>query len=246
MAMRRSFVVISALLVILIAAGPAGAVGRTRADSTRAYCSRLVTMLQHLAGSEKSARTPATRRAVLAVVHQAPAKVAKPATTLGQSLVKLIDHGPKAVHAAEKRRAGKAGDALIAWGTTHCPAVERMVMERRAAALDRRAQSALRNGLTNAKGIYTDTDSYVASNAATLNEAEPSLHFRAVPADPTDPASVSVHVVDATRIVMAAGTGTTCFYIRDDATGPGTEFAQAPGAACDASAPPAVFTIRWK
>jgi hypothetical protein len=245
--MRRSFVAISALLLVtLVPGGVAGAVGRPHADGTRAYCGRLVTMLQHLGGSETSARTPATRRAVVAVIHQAPAKVAKSATTLGQSLLKLIDHGPKSVHAAEKRRATKAGDALIVWGTTHCPAVRRKVEERRAAAVDRLAQSNLRNGLTNAKGMYTDTDSYTSVTPALLGEAEPSLHWVSGPADPTDPKAVSVHVVDGGRIVMAAGTGTTCFYIRDDAMGPGTEFAQAPGAACDASAPPAVFTIRWK
>jgi hypothetical protein len=245
--MRRSLVAAcAALLLVLVAAGPAGAVGRSRSDGTHAYCGRLVTMLKFLSGSEQSARTPATRRAVVAVIHGAPAKVAKPAGTLGQSLLKLIDHGPKSVHAAEQRRATKAGDTLIVWGTTHCPAVRRKVVERRAASQDLRAQSALRNGLTNAKGIYTDNDSYVAADAAALNEAEPSLHFLDGPTDPTDPTAVSVHVADAAHIVMAAGTGVTCFYIRDDAMAAGTEFAQAPGSACNAATPPAVFTIRWR
>ena len=48
----------------------------------------------------------------------------------------------------------------------------------------RQAQSNLRNGLTNAKVIYTDSDSYLAATPETLNEAEPSLDFVARPTDP--------------------------------------------------------------
>ena len=48
-------------------------------------------------------------------------------------------------------------------------------------AQDKAAQSSLRNALTNAKGIYTDQDSYGASSAALvtgLTAAEPSLQFQ--------------------------------------------------------------------
>src|SRR5664279_4818427 len=49
-------------------------------------------------------------------------------------------------------------------------------------AQDKAAQSSPRNALTNAKGIYTDQDSYGASSAALvtgLTAAEPSLQFTA-------------------------------------------------------------------
>ena len=47
-------------------------------------------------------------------------------------------------------------------------------------AQDKAAQSSLRNALTNAKGIYTDTDSYgTSADATALTAAEPSLTFNA-------------------------------------------------------------------
>ena len=42
-------------------------------------------------------------------------------------------------------------------------------------AQDKAAQSSLRNALTNAKGIYTDTDSYASAGTTALATAEPSL-----------------------------------------------------------------------
>ena len=46
-------------------------------------------------------------------------------------------------------------------------------------AQDKAAQSSLRNALTNAKGIYTDTDSYTGASSTALQQAEPSLSFKA-------------------------------------------------------------------
>ena len=90
-------------------------------------------------------------------------------------------------------------------------------------AQDKAAQSSLRNALTNAKGIYTDTDSYVGSTTTALATAEPSLTFTT--GTSTGPKNVSV-ASNATAIVMAAkSAGGTCYVIGDVATGPGTIFA---------------------
>jgi hypothetical protein len=45
---------------------------------------------------------------------------------------------------------------------------------------------------------------------------------------------------------MAGSTGRTCYFIADDATGVGTEFAQVVEPTCDASSPPPNFTVAWK
>jgi hypothetical protein len=237
--MRRLLVAASAAaLASLLVIAPAGAAPRATTGPP-AFCATLDALLTHLNGSTAAARTPATRRAVVAVMHQAPRAVAKPAGTLGRSLLQLIDHGDKSVKKADKKRASKAGVALLTWGGLHCPVVREKL-------LTSRVQSALRDGLTNAKGLYTDTDSYTGASVDALNSAEPALQFTAGPATPGDPRSVSVHVTDATHIVMAASTGRTCFYISDDAMGVGTEFAQVVEPTCDAASPPPNFTVAWK
>ena len=103
----------------------------------------------------------------------------------------------------------------------------------------------LRTGLTDAKGLYTDTDSYTGVTVTALSEFEPEVRFTDGPATGSTH-TVSVHVVDPTQIVMAAGTGTTCFFIRDSATSVGTEFAESAGTSCDATAPPATWTTSWE
>src|SRR3954463_15089877 len=57
-------------------------------------------------------------------------------------------------------------------------------------AQDKAAQSSLRNALTNAKGIYTDADSYDGATPTALLAAEPSLTFTA--GTSTGPKNVSV------------------------------------------------------
>ena len=89
-------------------------------------------------------------------------------------------------------------------------------------AQDKAAQSSLRNALTNAKGIYTDTDSYLGATPSALLTAEPSLQFTAGVS--TGPKVVSV-AVSATGFVAAAkSAGGNCYVIGDGATGPGTVF----------------------
>src|SRR6476619_7265117 len=45
-------------------------------------------------------------------------------------------------------------------------------------AKDRAAQSSLRNALTSAKTLYTDSSSYLTATPAALNGVEPSLTFQ--------------------------------------------------------------------
>jgi type IV pilus assembly protein PilA len=121
-------------------------------------------------------------------------------------------------------------------------------------AKDRAAQSSLRNALTSAKTLYTDSSSYLTATPAALNGVEPSLTFQTNASDGPKVVSVSnagFSVTAGTPPVTTTVTGTdgiafaarsasgTCFYLRDVATGPGTQFAASPGgqATCDAASP---------
>jgi type IV pilus assembly protein PilA len=113
-------------------------------------------------------------------------------------------------------------------------------------AQDKAAESSLRNALTNAKGIYTDTDSYTGATATALAAAEPSLTFVASPTDSTKAKTVSVRSPSSSSIVMTAESSSGyCFAIGDAATGPGTVFAnlgKTSGTGCNAGAAPAMPT----
>jgi type IV pilus assembly protein PilA len=111
-------------------------------------------------------------------------------------------------------------------------------------AQDKAAQSSLRNGLTAAKTIYTDSETYVdalpsATNTA-LQDTEPSLTF--AQAASTQPKAVSVAVDGANILIMGAESKSgKCFWITDNTQGPGTRFASATAADCDAGAAPAGY-----
>lgn len=107
-------------------------------------------------------------------------------------------------------------------------------------AQDKAAQSSLRNGLTAAKTLYTDSEDYgVATNAA-LGGVEPSLTFVAAS---TGPKEVSVSSTADNLIVMASKSKSgKCFYIRDNTQGPGTEFAASPTGQTDCTASSPVLT----
>ncbi len=116
-------------------------------------------------------------------------------------------------------------------------------------AKDRAAQSSLRNALTSAKTLYTDSSDYTTATPAALQVVEPSLTFCDGTASASKcnaaglsigPKGVSVANTSADEIVFAARSASgTCFYLRDTATGPGTEFGSSPSgqATCSAAAP---------
>ena len=113
-------------------------------------------------------------------------------------------------------------------------------------AQDKSAQSSLRNALTNAKGIYTDSESYATATAAALLAAEPSLTFNAAGVASTDPKMVSVSSPSPTVWVGAAlSKSGSCFAIRDTITGPGTEFQTVSGACTATNAAGGAWAAAW-
>lgn len=115
-------------------------------------------------------------------------------------------------------------------------------------AQDRAAQSSLRNALAAAKTIFTDTDDYSGVNNTSLTAVEPSLTFLAS-GDSTGPNVVTWDVAttntsDDTVILAALADTGNCFYIRDIASGAGTQYARVNGAgtSCDAQTLPGTLT----
>ncbi len=114
-------------------------------------------------------------------------------------------------------------------------------------AQDKAAQSSLRNALTNAKGIYTDQDTYgtsatlVGTTTTGLTAAEPSLTFQT--AASLGAKEVSVDVRSATGVVMTAKSSSgNCYAIGDSSNGPGTVFANLGSVSCVATAAPTLPT----
>jgi type IV pilus assembly protein PilA len=111
-------------------------------------------------------------------------------------------------------------------------------------AQDRAAQSSLRNSLTAAKTIFTDSQSYTSATTGELNATEPSINHVADTTGSTGAKTVSVSTPDANTFVGAARSDSgKCFYIRDISGGAGTQgtsYGTGSGAACKTS-----DTISW-
>ena len=217
--------------------------------STKAFCHAMGDFLKFMGTAKGPSALKARRgkRVLHEISSTAPKSIANSTKTLVSSLEHVRDHGK---HSLSKRANAAAKASLTdtaQFVVDHCSSsrATREYAQMLAGPMVTAAQSSLRNGLTAAKVIYTDTDSYASVTVAVLQEAEPSLVFTDGPSDASSTKSVSVHVVSPVQIVMAAGTGTACYFIRDSADGTGTEFASAPGSACDAANPPAAWTTRW-
>ncbi len=112
-------------------------------------------------------------------------------------------------------------------------------------AQDKAAQSSARNTLTAAKTIFTDNEDYTEATVTALNDVEPSLTFVASGTASTDQNEVSVNGSSATTFYAAvASSSGTCFYISDDVTGPGTQFASGTGT-CDGSTAAGLAAGEW-
>ena len=111
-------------------------------------------------------------------------------------------------------------------------------------AQDKAAQSSLRNGLTAAKTIYTDSEDYTTATPAALQLTEPSLTFQV--AASAAPKEVSL-VTPAVNIITlgAESKSGKCFWMTDNTQGPGTRFASSTAATCDAAAAPAQNAATW-
>ena len=103
----------------------------------------------------------------------------------------------------------------------------------RSRAQNRAAQSSLRNALVSAKTIFTDSNNYSQATTTALAAAEPSLTFVATGTASTAPTTVSVNPAGANSWAAAAMAASgTCFYIWDQANGPGTQYGSSTSAAC--------------
>jgi type IV pilus assembly protein PilA len=141
-------------------------------------------------------------------------------------------------------------------------------------ANDKAAQSGLRNALAAAKTCFTDHDGYAwdddgdgtndsycidgSSAGATdvaLDDIETSLAFVDGTTDSTGPDSISVFPDDGTvpqgEMYLAAWSKSgTCFYLHDDPTGAGTDYAsaddpEADDCAADTDGSAATFSASW-
>jgi type IV pilus assembly protein PilA len=113
-------------------------------------------------------------------------------------------------------------------------------------AQNRAAQSSLRNALVAAKTAYTDDGDYLgADTAAELDLIEPSLSYNAAGVASTGPTVVSVAVNLAGNLWSGAALSDSgdCFWIADDANGPGTTYDT--GAACTGTAAQAAAGTSW-
>ena len=91
-------------------------------------------------------------------------------------------------------------------------------------ANDRAAQSSLRNALTAAKTIFTDTQDYASASDTALAGVEPSLTFKAAADASTTNKEVSVNAgtsPSTTWYGAAKSKSGKCFFIRDVTTGTG-------------------------
>ena len=96
-------------------------------------------------------------------------------------------------------------------------------------AQNRSAQSNVRNALTAEKTSYTDTQTYSATSA-TLSAIEPSLTYvnAAIPAKGSKEVFVAVSqttVAGDTVILGAQSASGKCYYLKDVAGNPGTNWA---------------------
>jgi type IV pilus assembly protein PilA len=100
-------------------------------------------------------------------------------------------------------------------------------------AQNRAAQSSLRNALVAAKTAYTDDSAYTNADNAGLSLIEPSLTYLDA-GDSTGPTVVSIDISEA---VVGSGddqvwSGASyaesgvCFFLSDNATGPGTQYGE--------------------
>jgi type IV pilus assembly protein PilA len=110
-------------------------------------------------------------------------------------------------------------------------------------AQNRAAQSSLRNALTAAKTIYTDSQSYTGATAAALAAVEPSLTFNVSPStnqNQVDPNGTAT--VFSAAAMSASG---TCYWIKEDVTA-GTRYGSTTTAAnCTGAAAAAANLTAW-
>jgi len=107
----------------------------------------------------------------------------------------------------------------------------------RTRAQDRAAQSSARNGLTTAKTLFTDNETFAAATTTALNSSEPSLTFQATASTGQNIVSVANTAPNLWYEAVLSASG-TCWYLRDNEnssshdTGTQWGIQTAPGANC--------------
>ncbi len=116
-------------------------------------------------------------------------------------------------------------------------------------AQNRAAQSSLRNALVAAKTAYTDVSDYSTATDADLDAIEPSLVYVDAATASTGPNEVSVQVSGANDEIWSAAAlseSGTCYWISDNATGPGTKYDDDGGAGnCTGADADAAAGTKW-
>ena len=114
-------------------------------------------------------------------------------------------------------------------------------------ANDRAAQSSLRNAVTAAKTIYTDTQNYTTASDGALSAVEPSLTFAPAATASTTFKTVSVTGSTTAWAGAAMSKSGKCFYIVDSAAaGGGTKYGSTDTAAsCTGTAASSATGADW-
>jgi len=115
-------------------------------------------------------------------------------------------------------------------------------------ARDRATQSSLRNAVTAAKSVFADKADYTQATPGTLTTQTGGLTYVGAATAPSGQNTVSVAPVSATYIVFGSlSKSGSCFYIADDASGPGTLYAKLGGAGgCAANGAPLPGDTAWQ
>lgn len=115
----------------------------------------------------------------------------------------------------------------------------------RTRAQDGVAKSSLRNALTAANVIFTDSETYANSTAAALAIAEGSLTFVASPTSSTSPKQISALPAAVAWSAASLSASGQCFLIRTTSAGAVT-YGQVTGGACNgARANTGATATRW-
>jgi type IV pilus assembly protein PilA len=105
----------------------------------------------------------------------------------------------------------------------------------RTRAQNRAAESNLRNALTAAKTLYTDTSDYSGVTTTSMQSTEPSLTFTTGSTSTQGNVSVNVSTATTQTVYLAAYSQSgTCYYLEDQGSGGGTLYGKQAGTSCTA------------
>jgi type IV pilus assembly protein PilA len=108
-------------------------------------------------------------------------------------------------------------------------------------AQDRAAQSSLRNALTAAKTVYTDTQDYASATPGSLASVEPSLTYQTTAS--TTQNQVFVNSSSTTVSMHAQSKSNNCFWIQDNVA-TGTQYQKVAGV-CSTTVPTSGWVTSW-